>query len=126
MPSEDAARPDEAPRDSIDLRQDAAISIQEALIAAAEQSFPIGKSTLQRWAKVWADRGAASSVKSVLVTNRAGSSYRLDRDDFKAWLFDQKQNMREGEVLRDPAMSHETPRDITRPQQTSRDIERPH
>src|SRR6202521_3757280 len=125
MPSEDAARPDEAPRDSIDLRQDAAISIQEALIAAAEQSFPIGKSTLQRWAKVWADRGAASSVKSVLVTNRIGSAYRLDRDDFKAWLFDQKQNMRPGEILRDPMMPNETSQDTARPRQTSRGSERP-
>jgi hypothetical protein len=126
MPPQDANRSDETARDAVEIRQDAAITIQEALIIATEQSFPIGKSTLQRWAKVWADRGATSSVKSVLVTNRAGSFYRLDRDDFKAWLFDQKQNMREGEVLRDPVMSHETPRDTARPQQTSRDTERPH
>jgi hypothetical protein len=126
MPPQDANRSDETSRDAIEIRQDAAITIQEALIIATEQSFPIGKSTLQRWAKVWADRGAVSSVKSVLVTNRAGSFYRLDRDDFKAWLFDQKQNMRDGEVLRDPVMSHETPRDTARPQQTSRDTERPH
>jgi len=125
MPPQDAARSDEAPRDAVEIRQDAAITIQEALIIAAEQSFPIGKSTLQRWAKVWAERGAASSVKSVLVTNRAGSFYRFDRDDFKAWLFDQKQNMRPGETLQDPKMSHETPRGAVRPQQTSRDTERP-
>jgi hypothetical protein len=126
MPPQDANRSDETSRDAVEIRQDAAITIQEALIIAAEQSFSIGKSTLQRWAKVWAERGAASSVKSVLVTNRAGSFYRLDRDDFKAWLFDQQQNMREGEVSRDPMMSHETPRDTARPQQTSRDTERPH
>ena len=126
MPPQDANRSDETSRDAVEIRQDAAITIQEALIIAAEQSLPIGKSTLQRWAKVWAERGAASSVKSVLVTNRAGSFYRLDRDDFKAWLFDQQQNMRAGDVLRDPAMSHETPRDTARPQQTSRDTERPH
>jgi hypothetical protein len=118
MPPQDANRSDETSRDAVEIRQDAAITIQEALIIAAEQSFPIGKSTLQRWAKVWADRGAASSVKSVLVTNRAGSFYRLDRDDFKAWLFDQKQNMREGDVLRDPTMSHETSRDTERPRET--------
>ncbi len=126
MPPQDAIGSDETSRDAIEIRQDAAITIQDALIIAAEQSFPIGKSTLQRWAKVWAERGAASSVKSVLVTNRAGSFYRLDRDDFKAWLFDQQQNMRDGEVLRDPVMSHETPRDTARPQQTSRGTERPH
>src|SRR3990172_8429064 len=107
MPPQEADRSDETPRDTIEIRQDAAITIQEALIIAAEQSLPIGKSTVQRWAKVWAEHGAASSVKSLLVTNRAGSFYRLDRDDFKAWLFDQKQNMRPGETLRAPMMPHE-------------------
>jgi len=126
MPLQEVNRPDETSRDAIEIRQDAAITIQEALVIAAEQLLPIGKSTLQRWAKVWAERGSASPVKSVLVTNRAGSFYRLDRDDFKAWLFDQKQNMRDGEVLRDPVMSHETPRDTARPQQTSRGTERTH
>jgi hypothetical protein len=126
MPPQDANGSDETSRDAVEIRQDAAITIQEALIIAAEQSFSIGKSTLQRWAKVWAERGAASSVKSVLVTNRTGSFYRLDREDFKAWLFDQQQNMRAGDVLRDPMMSHETPRDTARPQQTSRGTERPH
>ena len=115
MPPQEANRADETPRDAIEISQDTAITIQEALVIAAEQSFPIGKSTLQRWAKVWAERGAASSVKSVLVTNRAGSFYRLDREDFKAWLFDQKENMKDGEVLRDPMMPHETPRDTERP-----------
>src|SRR6202171_1029335 len=125
MPPQDANRTDETSQDAIEIRQDAAITIQEALIIASEQSFPIGKSTLQRWAKVWADRGAASSVKSVLVTNRVGSAYRLDRDDFKAWLFDQKQNMRPGEILRDPTMPDETSQDTPRPRQTPRGSERP-
>src|ERR1700694_264906 len=107
MPPQEANRPDETPRDAVEIRQDAAITIQEALIIAVEQSFPIGKSTLQRWAKAWADRGATSPVKSVLVTNRVGSAYRLDREDFKAWLFDQKQNMKPGEILRGPMMSNE-------------------
>jgi hypothetical protein len=126
MPPQETPGSDEAPRDAVEIRQDAAITIQEALIIANEQSFPIGKSTLQRWAKVWAERGAASAVKSVLVTNRAGNFYRLDRDDFTAWLFDQKENMRPDEILRDPVMSHETRRDSTRPQQTSEDTARPH
>jgi hypothetical protein len=125
MPPQEANTTDAIPADAVEIRQDAAITIQEALIITVEQSFPIGKSTLQRWAKIWAERGAASTVKSVLVTNRAGSFYRLDRDDFKAWLFDQKQNMRPGEILRDPMMSHETQRDAARPRQTSQDTERP-
>src|SRR3989337_4282180 len=106
MPSQDANGSAETSRDAVEIRQDAAITIQEALIIAAEQSFPIGKSTLQRWAKVWAEHGAASSVKSVLVTNRAGSFYRLARDDFKAWLFDQQQKMPNGEALRAPGQPH--------------------
>src|SRR6202521_149833 len=118
MPPQDAARSDEAPREQVESRQEAAITIQEALMIAAEQSFTIGKSTLQRWAKAWAERGPASPVKSVLVTNRAGSFYRLDRDDVKAWLFDQQQNMRPGETVRDPMVSNETSRDTARPQQT--------
>jgi hypothetical protein len=126
MPPQDANGSDETSRDAVEIRQDAAITIQEALIIAGEQSFPIGKSTLQRWTKAWAEQGAASSVKSVLVTTRKGNIYHLDRDDFKAWIFEQKQNLRPGEVLRDPVMSHETPRDPARPQQTSRDTERPH
>jgi hypothetical protein len=125
MPPQEEHKSPETSRDPIEIRQDASINIQEALIIAAEQSFPIGKSTLQRWAKAWADRGAASPVKSILVTNRVGSAYRLDREDFKAWLFDQEQNMRPGETLRDPTMSDETSRDITRSRQTSRGSERP-
>ena len=112
MPPQEANESAETLRDPIEIRQDAAINIQEALFIAAEQSFPIGKSTLQRWAKAWADRGAISPVKSVLVTNRVGSAYRLDREDFKAWLFDQKQNMRSGETLRGPVLSDETSRHI--------------
>ena len=117
--------PAETPRDPVEIRQDAAISIQEALNIADEQLFPIGKSTLQRWAKVWAELRAESPVKSVLVTTRKGNVYHLDREDFKAWIFVQKQNVRPGETLRDPMISHETPQDIARPQQTSRDTERP-
>src|ERR1700674_3332298 len=106
MLSQEANRPDETPRDPIEIRQDAAISIQEALIIADDQSFPIGKSTLQRWAKAWDEQGTASPVKSLLVTTRKGKVYHLDREDFKVWMFDQKQNLIPGEVLRDPVMSH--------------------
>ena len=126
MPPSETDRPHEVSAETIEIRQDAAITIQEALIIAAEEFFPIGKSTLQRWAKVWAERSAASPVKSLLVTNRAGSIYRLDRDEFKAWIFDQKENMRPGETLQDPVGSRETPRDPARPRQTSQGPERPH
>ncbi len=71
----------------VEISQDAAITINEALIVAASVPFPIGKSTLQRWAKHWAEQGTASPVKCVLVTNRFGVSYRIDRDDFEAWAF---------------------------------------
>ena len=87
--------------------------------------FPIGKSTIQRWAKRWADQGAGGPVKSVLVTTRDGASYRLDRDDFTSWLIAEKNNTRPGKVLRDPMKSQETPRDPTRFHQASRDPERP-
>ena len=124
MPPQDPSTPHEAPRDTVEILQDNAIGVQDALLIAAETQFPLGKSTLQRWSKTCADFGSASPVKSILVTNRYGSTYRLDRDDFKSWVFEQKQNMRPGETLGDPLMSRETPQDIKRPHQTSRDFER--
>lgn len=110
MPPEDPTAPHETPQDPVEIRQDATISIQDVLVIAAEESLPIGKSTLQRWAKSWADQAAASPVKCVLVTNRSGSAYRLDRDDFKVWLFDHRQNMRPGETAPDPEMRRAAPR----------------
>ena len=118
MPPQDPAESQETSRDIIEIRQDAAINIQDALAIATEEQFPIGKSTLQRWAKTWSDQGAASSVKCVLVTSRIGSAYRMDRDDFKAWLFDQRQNMRPGETVRDPAMPHKVSQDPERHRET--------
>jgi len=126
MEEHDLGASHETRQDPIEIRQDASITIQEALIIAAEEQFPIGKSTLQRWAKSWGDKGAASSVKAVLVTTRAGASYRLDRDDFNAWIFEQKQNVGSGETLRDPERSHETPRDPVRSHETSEDPVRSH
>ena len=125
MPPQDATGPDETSQGEVEIRQDAAITIQEALTLARDQSFSIGKSTVQRWAKLWEERASVSPVKCVFVTTRTGSFYKLDRDDFQAWLFDQKQNMRPRETLRDPVMSHETQRDPMRSHQTSRDTERP-
>jgi hypothetical protein len=123
MPPSDPIESHEAARDSIDIRQEDAITIQEALALATELGFPIGKSTLQRWAKAWDERNE-TSVRCVLVTTRNGKTYHLHRDDFKAWIFDQKQNMRPNETPRDPAMSRETSKDFTGSHQVSRDPQR--
>jgi len=126
MPPHDPAASHETPQGPVEIRQDAAITIPEALLIATEQNFPLGKSTLQRWAKAWGEQGAISSVKCVLVTTRAGVAYRIDREDFQSWLFEQKQNLGPGETFRDPVMSHETRKDTSRSQQTSQDPKRPH
>jgi hypothetical protein len=124
MPPSDPIESHEAPRGPIEIRQEDAITIQEALAIATDQDFPIGKSTLQRWAKAWDER-RDSSVRCVLVTTRKGKTYHLHRDDFKAWIFDQKQNMRPNETPRDPVASREASKDFTRSHQTPRDPQRP-
>ncbi len=78
--------------------------------------YPVGKSTLQRWARHWSDTGAASPVKCILVTNRLGVAYRIDKSDFEAWVLEQQANQQ----------SHETPPDPARPRDVSQDFERPH
>ena len=55
-------------------------------------------------------------MRCVLVTTRGGKIYKLSRDNFEAWVFEQKQNDK----------SHETPRDPMRPSKASRDLTRPH
>ena len=125
MTSDDLSQSQETLRDPVEIPQERAITIQDALLLAAEESFPIGKSTIQRWAKRWTDLGAGSPVKSVLVTTRDGASYRLDRDDFTSWLIAEKNNTRSGNGLRDPVKSQETLRDPARFHRASRDPERP-
>ena len=124
MTSNDLSPSLEVLRDPVVLRQDAAITVQDALTHALNENFPIGKSTIQRWAKSWSDQGATSPVKCVLVTTRTGASYQLDRDDFLSWLIEQKQNTKPGKVLPDPERSRETPRDLPRSRETQRDPER--
>ena len=119
MISDDLLLSHETPKDPVALRQDAAITIQDALALASNENFPIGKSTIQRWAKTWSDQGSASPVKCVLVTTRVGASYQLDRDDFLSWLIEQKQNMRPGRVLQDPMRP-----DLARPCEIFRDLTR--
>ena len=102
--------PPEASRDPIEIRDEDAITIDEALLIATGNNYPLGKSTLQRWSKFWCDR--QGPVKSVLVTHAGGRFYKISREDFQAWLFDQSQNAR----------PHETPQDLSRSQETSRDL----
>ena len=114
MPPPDLAGSPETPQDPIEIRDEDAITIHQALAFAHEQSFQLGKSTLQRWTKYWKEhpRGA---VRCVLVDTSAGRFYKLSRDDFEAWVFEQKQNDK----------SRETPRDLKRPQEVLQDLPRP-
>ena len=126
MSVSDPTSSQEASTAQVEIRLDAAITIPEALAISAAEAFPVGKSTLQRWAKTWGALGTASPVKSVLVTTRTGAAYRVDRDDFTAWLIEQKQNLRPGEMLKDPVTSLEAPRGPEMPRETSQDPERNH
>jgi hypothetical protein len=114
MPPQEPREPQEVSRDAVEIRDEDAITIQEALAFASEQEFSLGKSTLQRWTKFWYDN-PGGAVRCILVTTRGGKIYKLSRDNFQAWVFDQKQNDK----------SHETPRDPARPLKTSRDPVRP-
>ena len=104
----------ETPRGEVEIKQGDAITVNEALALAQQETFPIGKSTLQRWAKIWSELGTSAPVKCVLITNRQGSVYKLDRSDFLAWVFDEKENDR----------SRQTPSDFIRPKETLGDPER--
>ncbi len=125
MPEQVPTPSPETSQDPVEIPRDNAISIQEARSIASAEDLPIGKSTLQRWAKLWAEQGSASPVKSILVTTRAGSAYRLDRDDFTAWLLDQKQNGGSHEALQDPVRPQDTSRDPARSHEASQDPTRP-
>lgn len=114
MDASDLVGPQQVSRDPIEIRDEDAITINEALTIASDRSFALGKSTLQRWSKFWYEN-PGGAVRCVLVTNRDGNFYKISRDNFEAWVFDQKQN----------GQSRETPRDLTRPRKTSRDLERP-
>ena len=115
MPPQEPHAPQEISRDTIEIRDEDAITIQEALTLAVAHEFPLGKSTLQRWTKSWYDK-PGGAVRCLLVDNRDGKFYKLSREDFEAWVFDQKLNAR----------SHETPQDPMRPPKVSRDPARSH
>jgi len=115
MDAPDLPRPQEVSRDPIEIRDEDAITVNEALTMASDLSFALGKSTLQRWARFWYER-PGGAVRCVLVTTRAGNVYKLSRENFEAWVFDQKQNDK----------SREISRDLLRPPKTSPNLERPH
>ena len=111
----------EVSQDSVEIRHEDAITINDALVLAAQISFTIGRSTLQRWAKVWHELAGASQVKCVLVTTRAGSIYKLDRQDFEAWVLEQKENDRSQEIPQGLERPSETSQNPMRSSETSRD-----
>lgn len=115
----------ETPQDLIEIRQAEAITVAEAKLIADHLAYGIGKSTLQRWAKHWAESGSASPVKCVLVTNRLGVAYRIDKSDFEAWVLEQKENQPSRETLQDPVRHQEASQDFTRPHETLQDPARP-
>jgi hypothetical protein len=114
MPPQDAVSSQLTSPDQVEIRDEDAVTINEALVIAGDLSFALGKSTLQRWTKFWMEH-PGGAVRCVLVTTTAGKIYKLSRGDFEAWVFDQKQNDK----------SLETPRDPARPSKISRDLERP-
>jgi hypothetical protein len=106
----------------ITIPQANAILLAEALTIARNNDVPLGKSTLQRWAKKWAET-PSSPVKALIQVTRDGRHYELDRDDFEAWLLQEAENRR---TLRNPTRPDEASQDLERPQETRQDPERSH
>src|SRR5262245_26775093 len=76
----------------VEIRAENEITLREAVTVSEELSFPLGLSTLQRWAIIWRQLGSVSPVKALLVTTRTGKEYKLDREDFTAWALKEKEN----------------------------------
>ena len=112
-------------REPVEIRAENEITIPAAMQVAQEASLSLGLSTMQRWAKAWAQQGLDAKVKTILVTTRQGKLYKLDRDDFQAWVFEQKQNARPQEAPSDLERPHEISRDPARSQETSGGSARP-
>ena len=121
MPPADLNAAQETPRDPIEIRAENAITIAAAVQLAHDASLPLGLSTLQRWAKNWYDQVDRSPVKTILVTTRAGKAYTLDKEDFEAWVFEQKQNGRSQEISLGLERPREISRDPKRPVEASQD-----
>ena len=118
MPPLDPLTPQETPQDLIEIPDGDAITVDEAITIAGEMTFSLGKSTLQRWAKHWREK-PGGAVRCVLVTTTSGKIYKLSRDDFRAWIFDQQQNQKPHEIPQDLSRPHEVLRDPARSRETS-------
>jgi hypothetical protein len=91
------------------------IFITSALSIAIGEGLDIGKSTLQRHAKRWHEAGETSVVKCVLVTNRSGKHYALDRETFVSWVLDELAQQETTHDNRDLGESRETSQGRARP-----------
>jgi hypothetical protein len=111
----------EAPQDPIEIKEENAITLAAALQIAQDASLSLGLSTLQRWAKIWREKGSKSPVKSILPITRSGKEYKIDRDDFTAWVLREKENARPSEVSQDPVRPRDVSRDPATPRETLRD-----
>jgi len=117
----DLATPPETPQEIVEIKDENAITLTAALQIAHDASLPMGLSTLQRWAKIWREQGSHSPVKSILPITRSGKEYKIDRDDFTAWVLREKENAtphtalqdlkRPRDASQDPVASRETPQD---------------
>lgn len=73
------------------IEQSNAITLAEGLALAHRVGVPLGRSTLQRWAKTWSET-PGGPVKCVLLVTRTGRHYELDRDDLECWLQNELEN----------------------------------
>lgn len=121
--SQGAARPPEVPAETtlearpsgVQIPEHQQISITGALSTAIGEGLDIGKSTLQRHAKRWHEAGEASAVKCVLVTNRSGKHYALDRESFVSWVLDELAQQETTHDNRGLGKSRETSQGALRP-----------
>lgn len=121
--SQGAARPPEVPTETtleahpsgVQIPEHQQISITGALSIAIGEGLDIGKSTLQRHAKRWHEAGEASAVKCVLVTNRSGKHYALEREGFVSWVLDELAQQETTHDNRDLGKSRETSQGALRP-----------
>ena len=111
----------EVPQDLIEIKEENAITLGAGLQIAHDASLPLGLSTLQRWAKIWREKGSQSPVKSILAITRSGKEYKIDRDDFTAWVLREKENAQPSETSRDPKRPLDVSRDPATPRETLKD-----
>jgi hypothetical protein len=102
MLPQDLATPPETPQEVVEINEQNAITIDQALDIAKQEQVSLGKSTLQRWALKWKALHNESPVKAVIRISQTDRTYLLDREGFKVWLLERKQDLRPYEVLQDP------------------------